>query len=195
MSEQLTQDQGHTLLELARATLIQELEDNDFHISSDLEKRLEDPAFDQQLGTFVTLHIKNNLRGCIGSLVGNEPLRENIRNNTINAAFRDPRFPPLDKNELAKVDIEISILTRAKPLEYSSAQDLVQRLRPGTDGVILKKGPHQSTFLPQVWEQLPQPEAFLDNLCLKAGLSSGAWKNTDLQVLTYQVQSFAEKGD
>lgn len=194
MSEQLTNAQGQTLLDLARATLIKKLGGDQSRIPKDLDERLTDPVFDQKLGTFVTLHIHGNLRGCIGSLTGDEPLRDNVRNNAINAAFNDPRFPPLSSRELAEVDIEISILSSPQPLRYSSPQDLVNRLRPGVDGLILKKGMAQSTFLPQVWEQLPQPEAFLSNLCLKAGLPQEAWKQGDVEIMTYQVQSFAEPG-
>ena len=193
MSEQLTKEQGRTLLELARAALIEELGKDQSNIPADLDQRLQDPALEQKLGTFATLHLNNNLRGCIGSLEGTEPLRDNIKNNALNAAFRDPRFPPLGQNELPEVHIEISVLTSPTLLEYTSPQDLVSKLRPGVDGVILKKGMAQSTFLPQVWEQLPQPEAFLSNLCLKAGLPAEAWKQGDVQVFTYQVQSFAEK--
>ncbi|WP_027371620.1 AmmeMemoRadiSam system protein A [Desulfovermiculus halophilus] len=194
MPETLTQEQGQTLLDLARTTLIQELDGDQDRLPAKLDQRLRDPVFDQNLGTFVTLHLHGNLRGCIGSLVGSEPLRDNIRSNARNAAFRDPRFPPLTKGELTDVDIEISVLTTPQPLDYASTDDLVRKLRPGKDGVILQKGTAQSTFLPQVWEQLPEPDAFLSNLCLKAGLPSTAWKDGDLQIFTYQVQSFAEKG-
>jgi AmmeMemoRadiSam system protein A len=194
MSEQFTQEQGQTLLDLARATLIQKLGGDQSKIPEDLDERLKEPVFDQKLGTFVTLHIHGNLRGCIGSLTGEEPLRNNVRNNAMNAALHDPRFPPLTSRELEEVDIEISVLTRPQPFKYSSPQDLLNWLRPGVDGVILKKGMAQSTFLPQVWEQLPQAEAFLSNLCLKAGLPRDAWKQGDIDIMTYQVQSFSEKG-
>jgi AmmeMemoRadiSam system protein A len=193
MSEQLTKEQGRILVNLARATLIKELNADQSMIPADLEQRLQDPALDQKLGTFVTLHLNDNLRGCIGSLEATEPLRENVQKNALNAAFRDPRFPPLGLNELPEVDIEISVLTSPTPFKYSSPQDLVNKLRPGVDGVILKKGMAQSTFLPQVWDQLPQPEAFLSNLCLKAGLPAEDWKKGEVQVFTYQVQSFEEK--
>lgn len=195
MSEQLTKAQGKTLLDLARATLIKKLGGDQSRIPEDLDERLTDPVFDLRLGTFVTLHLHGNLRGCIGSLIGDEPLRDNVQNNAINAALHDPRFPPLSTRELAEVDIEISILSSPQPFKYSSPQDLVNGLRPGVDGVILKKGMAQSTFLPQVWEQLPKPEAFLNNLCLKAGLPQEAWEQGDVEIMTYQVQSFAEQGN
>lgn len=195
MSEQFTQEQGQTLLDQARATLIKKLGGDQSRIPEDLDERLKDQVFDQKLGTFVTLHLHGNLRGCIGSLIGDEPLRDNVQNNAINAALHDPRFPPLSTRELAEVDIEVSVLTSPQPFKYSSPQDLVNRLRPGVDGVIMKKGMAQSTFLPQVWEQLPKPEAFLNNLCLKAGLPQEAWKQGDVEIMTYQVQSFAEQGN
>ena len=117
---------------------------------------------------------------------------EGIRVNAINAAFRDPRFRPLSREEWKNVKIEISILTDPKQLSYFDAGDLLKKLRPDVDGVIIKKGYHQSTFLPQVWEQLPKKEDFLTHLCLKAGLGGDAWNKGDLDVSTYQVQAFEE---
>ena len=116
-----------------------------------------------------------------------------MRVNAINAAFRDPRFPPLSRDELNRIKIEVSILTNPRPLEYKDAQDLLAKLRPGIDGVIIKKGFHEATFLPQVWEQLPRKEDFLTHLCLKAGLDGDAWRRGDLEVSTYQVQAFEEE--
>ncbi len=193
-SSQLNPDQGQTLVELARLAIAQELGlDSDSASSSDIQARLEDPVFDQQRGTFVTLHIQDQLRGCIGSLVETEPLRTSIRTNAVNAAFRDPRFPPLGRNEFPEITIEVSILTEPQPLEYADPQDLVNKLRPNIDGVILSKGPARSTFLPQVWEQLSKPEDFLTHLCLKAGLPKDAWKKEHLEIQTYQVQYFEEQ--
>jgi AmmeMemoRadiSam system protein A len=133
-----------------------------------------------------------NLRGCIGHIIPQESLIEGIKVNAINAAFRDPRFPSLTKEEWKKVEIEVSILTDPKPLSYSDANDLLKKLRPGIDGVIIKKGYHQATFLPQVWEQLPSKEKFLNHLCFKAGLDRDGWRKGDLEVSTYQVQAFEE---
>ena len=193
-SSQLNPDQGQTLVELARLAIAQELGiDSNSASSSNIQARLEDPVFDQQRGTFVTLHIQDQLRGCIGSLVETEPLRSSIRTNAVNAAFRDPRFPPLGKNEFPEITIEASILTEPQTLEYTDPQDLVNKLRPTIDGVILSKGPARSTFLPQVWEQLSEPEDFLSHLCLKAGLPQDAWKKEHLEIQTYQVQYFEEK--
>ena len=185
----LSEAQGELLLSEARRT-----------ISSRLSGKI-DPAgeikdlpaiFNEKRGTFVTLTIHGDLRGCIGHIIPQESLFEGIRENALNAAFRDPRFRPLTRDEWKDVHIEISILTEPKPLSYTDAQDLLGKLRPGIDGVIIKKGFHQSTFLPQVWDQLPDKREFLNHLCLKAGLGGDAWKKGDLEVSTYQVQAFEE---
>jgi AmmeMemoRadiSam system protein A len=143
-------------------------------------------------GTFVTLKINHRLRGCIGSLSANASLAEGVRDNVLNAAFHDPRFSPLTATELDAVQIEVSVLSEPAALDYTDAGDLLSKLKPGIDGVILKKGYASATFLPQVWEQLPQPEAFLSNLCMKAGLSADRWRQGDLTVQVYQVQYFQE---
>jgi len=140
----------------------------------------------------VTLTIGDNLRGCIGHITPQETLFEGIKINAINAAFRDPRFSPLSKKEWERVKIEISVLTDPEELPYEDAPDLLNKLRAGVDGVILKKGYYQATFLPQVWEQLPKKEDFLGHLCVKAGLDRDDWKKEKLEVSTYQVQAFME---
>jgi len=188
-TDRLTDEQGKYLLAEARKTIQQALSDEGAQKGNDADLP---PVFNQPRGTFVTLTIKENLRGCIGHIVPQESLIEGIRINAINAAFRDPRFRPLNKDEWKKVKIEVSILTDPKPLSYSDADDLLGKLRPGIDGVIIKKGYHQSTFLPQVWDQLPRKEEFLNHLCLKAGLDGDEWKRGGLEVSTYQVQAFEE---
>ncbi|MCF8142421.1 MAG: AmmeMemoRadiSam system protein A [Deltaproteobacteria bacterium] len=187
--EKLTEEQGKYLLEEARKTIQQALMGDREQTADDV--RL-DPIFNQRRGTFVTLTIGGNLRGCIGHIIPQESLIDGIRINAINAAFKDPRFRPLDQEEWKRIRIEISILTDPKPLSYSDADDLLRKLRSGIDGVILKKGYHQSTFLPQVWDQLPQKEEFLNHLCLKAGLDGDEWKKGTLEVSTYQAQAFEE---
>ncbi len=151
------------------------------------------PIFKEKRGTFVTLTMGGNLRGCIGHIVAQESLLEGIKVNAINAAFRDPRFNPVGKNEWDRVKIEVSILTDPKPLSYSDADDLLKKLRPGIDGVILKKGYYQSTFLPQVGTNCREKEDFLNHLCLKAGFDGNAWRKGDLEVSTYQAQAFEEE--
>jgi MEMO1 family protein len=182
-----------TLVALARQTLARNLSRTLPPAEvQNLEARLADPAFQARSGTFVTLKINHRLRGCIGSLSANASLADGVRDNAINAAFHDPRFSPLTSAELDAVQVEVSVLSEPAPLDYTDADDLLSKLKPGTDGVILKKGYASATFLPQVWEQLPQPEAFLSNLCMKAGLSADRWRQGDLTVLVYQVQYFQE---
>jgi len=184
---------GRTLVRLARKTLQEKLGQKiPAAETDDLRKKLEDPIFRSHRGTFVTLTIDGNLRGCIGSLTATEPIKKNISGNAVNAAFNDPRFPSLSTEELDQIEIEISILTESKPLSYEGGDDLVSKLRVNTDGVIIRKGIASATFLPQVWDQLPKPEDFLSPLCMKAGLSPNAWQKPGLQVSTYQVQYFEE---
>ncbi len=185
----LTDNDGKYLLDIARKTIQQVL----FEQKEDKQQEeVLNPVFTKPRGTFATLTINGNLRGCIGHIIPQESLIEGIRINAINAAFRDPRFAPLTREEWKNVKIEVSILTDPQPLSYSDAKDLLEKLRPGTDGVIIKKGIYESTFLPQVWEQLPEKEHFLTHLCLKAGLKGEEWRKGDLKVSTYQVQAFEE---
>jgi len=185
----LTETQGKYLLREARKTIAERLSGKTETLD---ETQNLAAIFNEKRGTFVTLTSHGNLRGCIGHIIPQESLIEGIRENAINAAFRDPRFSPLTQNEWKDVHIEISILTEPEPLSYTDGKDLLRKLRPGVDGVIIKKGFHQSTFLPQVWEQLPDKRAFLNHLCLKAGLDGNAWERGDLEVSTYQVQAFEE---
>jgi len=188
--DRLTDEQGKYLLNVARNTIRDSLFGEKG--GADKDKNLP-PIFNEKRGTFVTLTSGGNLRGCIGHIIAQESLIEGIRENAINAAFKDPRFKPVGKIEWEQLKIEISILTDPKPLSYSNAEDLLKKIRPCIDGVILKKGYHQSTFLPQVWDQLPQKEDFLSHLCMKAGLDGNAWRKGDLEVSTYQVQAFEEE--
>lgn len=189
-SQNLSDQEGMYLLEVARKTIESELY-KDKAISQGEE--LSSPKFSEKRGTFVTLTINNNLRGCIGHIIEQDSLLEGIKENAINAAFKDYRFSPLSKSEWGNVKIEISILTNPAPLEYSDADDLLKKIRPNIDGVIIKQGFYQATFLPQVWEQLPDKKEFFTHLCLKAGLDGNEWKKGKLEVYTYQVQAFEEE--
>lgn len=185
----LTDEEGSYLLSVAKKRIERKL----FGFQDEGEAGSHvSPRFSEKRGTFVTLTTGGSLRGCIGHINPHESLIEGIRINAINAAFRDPRFKPLSKKEWEKVKIEISILTEPKPLAYSNGDDLLEKLRPDVDGVIIKKGPHQATFLPQVWEQLPNGPEFLTHLCVKAGLKGDEWKKEKLEVSVYQVQAFEE---
>jgi len=193
-AQPLSREQGQVLVKLARQTVMEKLGQNISDAEADaLAVDLTDIDFQVRRGTFVTLHLGGQLRGCIGSLAARESITDSVRHNAINAAFHDPRFPPLITEELDTVDFEVSLLSEPQPLEYSGSKDLLKKLRVNVDGVIIRKGSNSATYLPQVWEQLSRPEDFLSHLCKKAGLSFNAWKKTPLEVLTYQVQYFEEE--
>ncbi|MFP4656320.1 MAG: AmmeMemoRadiSam system protein A [Candidatus Woesearchaeota archaeon] len=149
-------------------------------------------GLDEKRGTFVTLTINGDLRGCIGHIEPVQPLYIDVIENACSAAFRDPRFPPLNIDEVSDIIIEISLLTVPEELEYKDADDLLMRLEPGRHGVILSKGYRSSTFLPQVWGQLPDKKKFLSHLCMKAGLPPDAWKNEFPQIKVYEAEHFSE---
>ena len=191
---QFSEAQGRVLTKLARKTIMEQLgADASGSAFQDPLSALEEERFTLRCGTFVTLKINGQLRGCIGNLTSTQTVLESVKRNAVQAAFHDPRFAPVTKEELGRIEIEVSILTEPQPLEFRDWQDLIKKLRVHVDGVIIRKGRAGATFLPQVWEQLPRPEAFLSHLCMKAGLPSQAWENSELEVLTYQVQSFEEK--
>jgi AmmeMemoRadiSam system protein A len=142
--------------------------------------------------SFVTLTIHGQLRGCIGTLDAYQPLAEDVCTHAVDAALHDYRFPPVQPNELALIDIEVSRLTKPTPLAYKDGNELLHILRPGVDGVILRDGHHKSTFLPQVWEKLADPDVFLDHLCEKMGAPANLWRRKHLDVSIYQVEEFHE---
>jgi AmmeMemoRadiSam system protein B/AmmeMemoRadiSam system protein A len=192
-SHLLAPEKGQVLLKLARSTLMEKFGLPLAPSEADrMRSALSDASFQARCGTFVTLKHKGQLRGCIGNLSAADPLAEGVRRNAINAAFHDPRFSPLTEKELGQIEIEVSVLTEPQPLAFSDPEDLLRKLRPNVDGVIIRQGHASATFLPQVWEQLPKKEDFLGHLCLKAGLPRDAWKRGTLEVSTYQVQYFEE---
>ena len=139
--------------------------------------------------SFVTLTIDGNLRGCIGSLVATTYLLDDIRKNAKAAAFSDPRFAPLSQSEFEKVEIEVSLLSEPKFLEYKDIEDLKSKIKPYNDGIVLRLESYQATFLPQVWEQLPTFELFFSHLCQKAGMSEDCLLHHP-QIYVYHVQKF-----
>ena len=189
----LNDQQGQVLLKLARKTIADKLGVQTVEDETSLEEKLTDRAFEAKRGTFVTLNIGGSLRGCIGCLTATESIKDGIRRNAINSAFNDNRFMPLTGDEFKKLDIEISILTEPQELDYTDSEDLISKLQPNVDGVIIRKGIASATFLPQVWEQLPRVEDFLGHLCMKAGMPSDMWKTSRLGVSTYQAQKFKEE--
>lgn len=140
---------------------------------------------------FVTLTQNDNLRGCIGSLEAHRPLLDDIKANAYAAAFRDTRFSPLTLDELDLTKIEISLLSSMQPMAFSNEVDALEQLRPGIDGVVFEYGRYRSTFLPQVWEQLPEPAVFMGQLKHKAGLPADFWA-PDVRLLHYTVHKWKE---
>ncbi|MDX9952502.1 MAG: AmmeMemoRadiSam system protein A [Anaerolineae bacterium] len=189
-TQPLTAEEKQTLLRLAREAIREALSD-----ASMPEIALETlPLRLRENGAaFVTLTLDGQLRGCIGSLSAHRPLVLDVQRHAVDAAFDDPRFPPLTDLEFAPLRIEISVLSEPQPLLYADPDDLLRKLRPGIDGVILERGWNRGTFLPQVWEQLPEPEIFLSHLCQKAGLPTNAWKWPDIRISLYQVEKFMEE--
>ncbi|MHB8807353.1 MAG: AmmeMemoRadiSam system protein A, partial [Anaerolineaceae bacterium] len=157
-----------------------------------IELRSLSAALQAEGASFVTLTIEGQLRGCIGTLEAYQPLAEDVREHAIAAALEDYRFSPLRESELEIVEIEVSRLTPTQTLFYQNPEDLPKLLQPFKDGVVLQDGHHRATFLPQVWEQLPDPEEFLTHLCLKMGVPRSLWKEKVLQVGIYGVEEFRE---
>lgn len=156
------------------------------------EHHFEDlPELHAPGATFVTLTQDGQLRGCIGSLQAHRSLVDDVRHNACAAAFDDPRFPPLGEDELARTRMEISLLTAPEPFPVQDEADARARLRPGIDGVIFIARGRRATFLPQVWEQLPDPRDFLGHLKMKGGLSPDYW-GPDVRLETYQVRKWKE---
>jgi AmmeMemoRadiSam system protein A len=141
----------------------------------------------------VTLTEHGELRGCIGHIFPKEPLYRAIMDNARNAALSDPRFPPVGINELDKIDVEVSVLSEPAPLKFDGPGDLLAKLQPHKDGVVLQIGQNMATFLPQVWEQLPERAEFLNHLSLKAGCAADAWRGPKTSVQIYHVEAFKEK--
>ena len=149
------------------------------------------PALDEHGASFVTLTQRGELRGCIGTLEAHRPLRRDVEENTLSAAFRDPRFKPLTAAEFGITRIEVSLLSVPAALAVAGEDDLLLRLRPGEDGVVLAWRGRRATFLPQVWESLAEPRDFIAALKQKAGLSAGFWAD-DLLISRYTVDKFRE---
>ncbi len=139
--------------------------------------------------SFVTLNEHGRLRGCIGSLEATRPLVQSIAHNAYAAAFSDLRFPPLQAHELPDLDLHISVLSPATPMQFDSEEDLIRQLRPGVDGLILEDGDHRGTFLPAVWESLPDAHDFLQHLKRKIGLPADTWPDT-IRVSRYVTETF-----
>ena len=189
-NQQVDDNDRKFLLNLARKTIEKKSKNN--IINSEEINKLSS-ILKENRGCFVTLTINHNLRGCIGYILPITPLYKAVIDNAYNAAFSDPRFPPVSDNEVDKLQLEISVLSVPKKLEYTDKDDLLKKIVPSKDGVIIKKGFYSSTFLPQVWDQLPKKQDFLSHLCLKAGLSPDEWQKGDLEVEIYYAEVFEEE--
>jgi AmmeMemoRadiSam system protein A len=187
-TELSTEDRLH-LLRLARQAIHQAVKGHKI-----IPLNVEDqPGCLQEIGAcFVTLTRNGELRGCIGGLEANNPLALDVQEHAVAAALQDYRFSSITQEELPEIKIEISRLTPPLLLEYQSPEDIVEKIRPGIDGVVLKSGTRRATFLPQVWKKVSEPEQFLSYLCHKLGEDQDAWRKKNLEVWVYQVEEFSE---
>ncbi len=181
-----TENPGRVLIPIARATISNALGRPYGATNEDL------PWLQEKGASFVTLTQNQNLRGCIGTLEAHRPLLIDVKANAQAAAFRDPRFSPLAVHELDSTEIEISLLSAMQPLVFSGEHDALTQLQPGVDGVVFEFGHYRSTFLPQVWEQLPDVDVFMAHLKHKAGLQPGFW-DEEVKLYRYTVSKWKEK--
>jgi AmmeMemoRadiSam system protein A/AmmeMemoRadiSam system protein B len=188
MKETLSAQDRGSLLRLARTAIEARLLEG-----AEIERPSQTTSILNEVrGCFVTLHKRGQLRGCIGTIEPTCPLLECVEKNAKNAAFGDPRFPPLSVDELKEIDIEISVLSVPEAIGFSDGEELKRKLEPNVHGVILSRGMNRSTFLPQVWKQLPDKEKFLEHLCLKGGMSGKAWQEPATKVEVYKAEVFGE---
>lgn len=177
-------EKGQILIPIARATISQAL--------GKPMQALEDAAWLKELGAcFITLTQQGDLRGCIGSLEAHRPLLQDVKANAYAAAFRDPRFSPLTLGELDYTEVEVSLLSPMQPMTFRDEREALAQLRPGVDGVVFEFGAYRSTFLPQVWEQLPECGIFMAHLKRKAGLPPDFWAE-EVKLSCYTVSKWKE---
>jgi AmmeMemoRadiSam system protein A len=172
-------------LELAKKSIEYSIKNNCLYKLSESEVSKIPNKLLEQKACFVTLMSGKELRGCIGHLTSFQPLYKEIIENSYAAAFSDNRFISLRKEELPLISIEISVLTDPIGFDFSTPEDLLKKISPKKDGLIISKGFNQATFLPSVWDQLPKKEDFLRRLCLKAGLNADEWQKPGLRVKKY----------
>ena len=175
---------GTVLLPIARAAIAAKVGIE--HAATDDAEWLRESG-----ACFVTLTREDRLRGCIGTLRAARTLLEDVRHNAVAAAFHDPRFKPLTRDEYATIAVEVSVLSPLTPMEFSDERDALAQLRVGVDGLVFEYGHHRSTFLPQVWESFPQPTEFLGHLKYKAGLPPDFW-DAEVKLARYVVTKWRE---
>jgi AmmeMemoRadiSam system protein A len=185
MSERLSSEEQRMLLEIAREAVAQAVRGAR---APSLDLSQFPPRLREKGASFVTLlGLEGELRGCIGTVEAHSPLAQDVQRNAVSSALRDPRFFPVSVDELDDLQIELSILTPPQRLEYDGPDDLLAKVRPGIDGVIIEKDWRRATLLPSVWEKIPDPVQFLSTLCLKAGLSQNEWRMPGVTVHVYQA--------
>lgn len=177
---------GEVLIPIARAAICEALDRPRGHVAENL------PWLHEAGASFVTLTQHQRLRGCIGTLEAHRSLLQDVRSNACAAAFHDPRFSAMTADELEITEIEISLLSPAEPVQFSGEGDALAQLRPGIDGIIFEFGRYRSTFLPQVWEQLPGAEVFMAHLKRKAGLHPDFWHEA-VRLRRYTVTKWKER--
>lgn len=183
-ADTLPHDAGPLLLQLARQAIAA-------RFGADEPVDASAPWLAAPGASFVTVEIHHRLRGCIGTLEAYRPLGEDVVGNAVAAAFDDPRFEPLTAVEYPLIHVEVSVLSAPEPLQVGDESEALGRLRPGIDGVVLSYGNHRATYLPQVWDQLPDPEEFLARLKMKAGLPATFW-DKGIHLSRYTVKSWKE---
>ena len=183
----LSVDDQKICLNIANASIM-----NGLQYGSALEVNAKDYAdtLQQQLACFVTLHKNGQLRGCIGALEAYQPLIKDIAEHAYAAAFKDPRFSALSENEFNNITLELSVLGKPEPIVFKNEQDLLKQIRPRVDGLILEHGYNRGTFLPSVWEELPNVNDFFQHLKIKAGLPENWWKD-DVKISRYETFCFS----
>jgi AmmeMemoRadiSam system protein A len=186
MKETLNQEERNVLFTLAREAIACAVSGDpmpEVDLST-LSERLRQPG-----ASFVTLlGPGGELRGCIGSIEAHTSLAQDVQNNAVGSAMRDPRFPAVRPRELQGLKIELSILTAPQPLDFDGPDDLLSKIRPGVDGLIIEKNWHRATLLPSVWEKIPDPVEFMFTLCRKAGLPQDEWRRPGMTVYVYQAE-------
>jgi len=179
---------GHELLRLARGSI-----EHGLDYGKPLPVRFDElsVALSEPGASFTTLHLDGRLRGCCGTLEARQALAADVANSAFQAAFRDPRFEPVRRDEFPGLELEVSVLSPMTPMSVADERDLLRQLEPGVDGLVIVEGLRRATFLPKVWESLPDPRQFLAQLKLKCGLSPDYWSG-QLEFLRYRTTSYLE---
>jgi AmmeMemoRadiSam system protein A len=190
MSEQLSGVEKRLLIDIAKDAISCAVTGE---MQPEVDLRTLPPRLREHGASFVTLTDSDGeLRGCIGTVEAYTPLAHDVQRNAVGSALRDPRFFPVRPQELPGLQIELSILTKPQPLVYDGPDDLLAKIRPGIDGIILEKGFRRATLLPSVWTKIPDPVKFLSALCLKAGLPEGEWRRGEVTIHVYQAEKVTD---